>query len=57
MFFYWRIQQDLSCLGEYLIFRDPGLSRYWQAWMRRNAAGIVLAEDWGLDSNDRSHLN
>ncbi len=57
MFFYWRIQQDLSCLGEYLIFRDPGLSRCWQAWMRRNAAGIVLAEDWGLDSNDRSHLN
>ena len=57
MFFYWRIQQDLNCMGEYLIFRDPSLSRCWRAWMQRNAGGIVLAEDWGADRKSKAHLN
>jgi len=57
MFFYWRIQQDLNCMGEFLIFRDPSLSRCWRVWMRRNAAAIALAESTCMQPESRSHLN
>ena len=57
MFFYWRIQQDLNCMGEFLIFLDPSLSRCWRVWMRRNAAAIALAESPCPQPEYRSHLN
>ena len=50
MYLYWRIQQDLNCLGELLIFHDPRFSRAMRNWVRRNAGGIALAE--GLNSGN-----
>ncbi|MFZ1986996.1 MAG: hypothetical protein WAU91_21470 [Desulfatitalea sp.] len=46
MHLYWRIQQDLNCLGDVLVFRDPCFTRTLREWVYRNAAGIALAEDW-----------
>jgi len=57
MYLYWRIQQDLNCLGEFLMFRDPCFSRCFRDWMRRNATGIALAEEWIWQSAPKSHLN
>lgn len=57
MFFYWRIQQELNCLGEYLIFRDPCFIRCFREWMQKNAGGLALAEDWGLENTKGAHLN
>lgn len=57
MYFYWRIQQDLSCLGEFLIFRDPSFNRCFRQWLQKNAAGLAWAEDWGPSGVDRCHLN
>jgi hypothetical protein len=54
MYLYWRIQQDLNCLGEFLIFRDPSFNRCFRLWMRKNAGGVAGAEDWHLE---KSHLN
>ena len=45
MFLYWRIQQDLNCLREAILFHDPGLIRCYRIWVRKNAAGIHLAEN------------
>ena len=45
MYLYWRIQQDLNCLGEFLVFRDPCFTRTLREWVQRNVAGIALAED------------
>ena len=45
MHLYWRIQQDLNCLGETIQFHEPGLIRSHKEWVRRNIAGIILAED------------
>jgi hypothetical protein len=44
MFIYWRVQQDLSCLKEILLFHDPGLIRCCRQWVRCHAAAIALAE-------------
>jgi hypothetical protein len=57
MHFYWRIQQDLNCLGEYLIFREPCLNRCFRQWVQKNAAGIALAEDWIERPPAKAHLN
>jgi len=51
---YWRIQQDLACLGEFLIFRDPSFNRCFRVWMKKNATGVSWAEDWIWEKN---HLN
>jgi hypothetical protein len=48
MFFYWRVQQDLTCLGEKLIFHEPGLIRSLEQWIRKNATGIAIAEGYPL---------
>ncbi len=57
MYLYWRIQQDLNCLGEFLIFRDPSFNRSFLQWMRKNAAGIAWAEEWGWSTAPGSNLN
>ena len=41
---YWRIQQDLSCLGETIGFTHPGFKRCYLLWIRKNAVGLALAE-------------
>lgn len=46
MHIYWRIQQDLNCLSEFMIFTDPSLKRCFREWMRKNAGGLAYAEDW-----------
>ncbi|MFO8089549.1 MAG: hypothetical protein R6U13_06910 [Desulfatiglandaceae bacterium] len=57
MFFYWRIQQDLQCLGEVIQFHDPTFIRCQKQWVRRNATGIALAEQFEFVSWDRASLN
>ena len=44
MYLYWRVQQDLHCLGEVIHFHDPALIRSLKMWMRKNFAGIAMAE-------------
>lgn len=44
MHLYWRIQKDLDCLGEILMFHDPGLSRSIREWARKNHEALALAE-------------
>jgi hypothetical protein len=44
MYLYWRIQKDLDCLCENLIFRHPGFTRSFQKWIKKNAAALALAE-------------
>ena len=57
MYLYWRIQQDLNCLGETIYFHDPGLIRCQKEWVRRNIAGICLAEDVELTEFIKPNLN
>jgi hypothetical protein len=47
MYIYWRIQQDLNCLGETIHFHEPCFIRSLQRWTRLNIAGLSLAEDQG----------
>ncbi|MDX9786720.1 MAG: hypothetical protein RBT11_08085 [Desulfobacterales bacterium] len=47
MYLYWRIQQDLTCLGEVIYFHDPSFIRSLREWVRKNSGGIAMAE--GLD--------
>lgn len=46
MHLFWRVQQDLNCMGEYIIFRDPSLNRCFREWVKKNAGGLAYAEDW-----------
>lgn len=57
MHLYWRVQQDLSCLGETIIFHEPCFIRCLQEWVRRNAAGIALAGGYELERWIRPSLN
>lgn len=57
MYIYWRIQQDLNCLGEILRFIDPALKRCYIQWLCKNAAGIALAEDLPLEMLFQRSLN
>jgi hypothetical protein len=43
-YLYWRIQQDLNCLGEALAFPDPRFQGAMRRWMERNAGSMALAE-------------
>lgn len=45
MYLYWRVQQDLNCLGESITFHDPRFARSFKNWVRRNIAGLRLAEN------------
>jgi len=44
MYIYWRVQQDLSCLGEVIQFHNPSFIRNHREWIKRNATGIAIAE-------------
>ena len=57
MYFYWRIQQDLNCLGEVIVFHHPGLIRSFRQWVKRNATGLALAQDIDLPKLLRTSLN
>ena len=52
MHLYWRIQQDLSCLGERIQWIDPGLHKSYNRWLKKNAAALAMAEGFCL----RPHL-
>ncbi|XPS89524.1 hypothetical protein Dvar_75430 [Desulfosarcina variabilis str. Montpellier] len=43
MHLYWRVQNDLDCLGEVIHFHDPGLVRCLQMWVRKNMTGLAMA--------------
>ncbi|MEZ4524377.1 MAG: hypothetical protein R2941_00450 [Desulfobacterales bacterium] len=53
MHFYWRVQQDLNCLGEIICFHDPALIRSMRKWVKKNMNGLLAAE--GFFAND--HLS
>jgi hypothetical protein len=44
MHVYWRVQQELNCLGEALKFVDPSLKRSFKQWLKKNASGLAMAE-------------
>ncbi|MFP4428817.1 MAG: hypothetical protein ACLFPB_05800 [Desulfovermiculus sp.] len=44
MYLYWRIQQDLNCLGEFILFHDPALKNAMHKWAKRNFKRMALAE-------------
>ena len=45
MHLYWRVQNDLECLGEVIQFHDPSLIRCIQLWVRKNMTGLIMAAD------------
>ncbi|MBA3035552.1 MAG: hypothetical protein FP814_03570 [Desulfobacterium sp.] len=49
MYLYWRVQQDLNCLGETIRFTDPSFIRCHRRWLRKNLAGIALAEGFEVE--------
>ena len=57
MYLYWRVQQDLYCLGETITFHDPRFIRCFQKWVRRNIAGLRLAEDFDPDQTSQPTMN
>lgn len=57
MYLYWRVQQDLSCLGEVIRFHDPALIRSLQIWVRKNYYGLALAEGFLDGEHLRENLN
>ncbi len=42
MHFYWRIIEELKCLGETWVFNDPSLRRSYTIWIHRNADAVRL---------------
>ena len=57
MHLYWRIQQDLSCLGEIIHFHDPSLLRWYQQWLHRNAVCIAQAEGFRIGAWLQPNMN
>ena len=45
MYIYWRVQQDLSEMGNTIIFHQPNLIWAFKKWCKKNAAGLTVAED------------
>lgn len=52
MYLYWRIQQDLSCIGENIQFHDPAIINALHKWVRKNFNRLSMVEN--LNSNDYS---
>jgi len=46
MHFYWKMFEELTYLGETLVFRDPSLRRCFETWITRNAFALYLAEGY-----------
>lgn len=57
MHIYWRIQQDLHCLGEVLIFKDPCLIREYTNWAKKKAACLAMIEGINLRERPDVRLN
>ena len=57
MYLYWRIQQDLNCLDEMIVFHDPGFIRRYRQWARKNAAGLAVAEGLSFEDLIQPSLN
>jgi hypothetical protein len=57
MYLYWRINNDLNCLGESIQFHDPVFIRCYTQWIKDNAGALVLAEDLIGDDSFNVCLN
>jgi len=57
MLFYWRVQSDLNEIGNLLVFKHPNLSREFKKWVRKNAGGLALTEDFTWDTIERLCLS
>jgi len=57
MYIYWRIQQDLNCMGEVIKFHDPSFIRCYLQWLERHAAAISMAENCNLEQWPQPSLN
>lgn len=44
MYLYWRIQQDLNCLGEVIHFHDPAFVNAFRKWVRKNFHNLAAVE-------------
>jgi len=53
MYIYWRINNDLNCLGESIQFHDPAFIRCYKQWSRENARALAMAEDF-IDTDSLS---
>ncbi len=49
MYLYWRIQQDLNCLGEVIHFHDPAFINALQKWVRKNFYSLARVEGFYPD--------
>ncbi|MFO8110987.1 MAG: hypothetical protein R6T92_00610 [Desulfosalsimonadaceae bacterium] len=57
MHIYWRIQQDLTCLGEVLLFKNPCLIREYTNWAKKKAACLAMIEGINLLESADVRLN
>jgi hypothetical protein len=44
MYVYWRIQQDLNCMGEVIFFKDPAFINAFGRWVRKNHKRLCQAQ-------------
>ncbi len=44
MYLYWRINNDLNCIGESITFHNPVFIRCYHQWIKENAYALALAE-------------
>lgn len=57
MYLYWHIQQDLNFLGEFILFHDPVMIQSFKKWVRKNAAGLAMAENINGTDLKRMFIN
>ena len=57
MFVYWRIQQDLNCMSETICFKDPAFINQINKWVRKNIAGLKLAEEVSSGFKNQLSIN
>ena len=41
---YWRIIEELKCLGEVMVFHDPSLKRCYEEWICKKAKVLLMLE-------------
>ena len=42
MHLYWRVIEELKCLGEVVYFHDPSLLREYRRWLHKNSDAISM---------------
>ncbi|MCP4746177.1 MAG: hypothetical protein GY874_08560 [Desulfobacteraceae bacterium] len=57
MHLYWRIQQDLNCMGEQIYFHDPVMIRALKLWVHKNITGLTLAAEIFDEKSVQPSLN